>query len=280
MTFLARTASLALPLLSGADVLGMRPEAWVRPPVAAPRQLSPDQVLALWPRLHGSTSRPPSDTDLLEGWTAYHNGEFSLAATRGEALGEKGLALLNQATAIHANYVEPREATRLALLRQVAGRAQSQLLAHPDDASALYWLAYALGRHAQAVSVARALAQGLGSQIKLTLEQLLALQPDHADAHFALGAFHAEVIDKVGPLVGRMTYGVRAETAEALFRRGLVLNPHSASGHIECARALLALHGETHIDEATKLYERAAAIEPADTRERLDQELARLGLRD
>jgi hypothetical protein len=34
------------------------------------------------------------------------------------------------------------------------------------------------------------------------------------------------------------------------------------------------------MDEATRLYQRAVAIAPADARQRLDQELARAGLED
>ena len=280
MTFLLPAAPLALPLLSCADVQRLEPAAWAPSPLAAPRPLDADKVRALWPRLHSRASAPPADAALLDGWVAYHNGAFAKAALAGERLGDAGLSLRNEATAMYANYVEQRETTRLALLRQVIGRTQVRLVTHPDDADALYWLAQALGRHAQAVSVARALAQGLGYQIKLALERLLVLQPEHANAHFALGAFHAEVIDKVGPLVGRMTYGVRAETAESLFTRGLALKPHSATGLMEYARALLALHGEARADEATRLYERAAAIEPVDAREHMDQVLARESLKD
>jgi hypothetical protein len=49
---------------------------------------------------------------------------------------------------------------------------------------------------------------------------------------------------------------------------------------MEFARALLMLHGESLLGDATRLYERAAALKPADARERLDVELARAGLKD
>ncbi len=109
---------------------------------------------------------------------------------------------------------------------------------------------------------------------------MIALQPRQADAHVALAALHAEVIDKVGALVGRMTYGVRAETSIELFERVLALHPDSAAGMMEYARALAMLHGDSHMAEATRLFEKAAALKPADAREQLDVELARVGLRD
>ncbi|RYF76387.1 MAG: hypothetical protein EOO29_22790 [Comamonadaceae bacterium] len=279
MSTLAHPTAPSLPLLSQTEARCMHPASWSRSPLAPPRRVTPDDVGALWAQLHPGCGASPG-TALLEGWAAFHNGDFARAALLAESRGDAGLPLLLESTATYASYVEPREATRLGLLRQVAARAQMHVQTQPDHTSALYWLAYALGRHAQAVSVARALAQGLGSQIKNTLERLIALRPEHADAHIALGAFHAEVIDKVGPLVGRMTYGVRAETAQALFERGLALDPRSASGHMEYARALLALYGDERLDEATRLYEKAAAIEPLDLRTRLDQEMARHGLHD
>lgn len=254
---------------------------WVPFPYDDVPRLDRQNLLAHWVRLHaGQTGPAPESATLAEGWTMYHNGEFGQAVALGLQLGAEGLALANQATAVYANYLEPRERVRLALFLQVAERAAGQAAVEPDNCHALYWEAYALGRYAQGISVARALAQGLGSKVKLVLERVIALQPRHADAHLALGAFHAEVIDKVGPLVGRMTYGVRAETARALFERGLALNPASASGWMEYGRALLMLEGDARLSEATQLYEKAAAVVPADARERLDVELARAGLRD
>jgi tetratricopeptide (TPR) repeat protein len=234
-----------------------------------------------WARLHaGQGLQPPAPGPLVEGWALYHSGEFERAAALGLAHGPEGYALANQATAVYANYVEPREGVRLALFREVADRAATQLATEPDNCQALYWQAYALGRYSQGISVARALAQGLGSKVKHMLERVIDLQPGHADAHFALAAFHAEVIDKVGPLVARMTYGVRADAATALFERGLELHPESASGLTEYARGLLMLHGDARLGEAMRLYQRAAALSPRDARERLDVELARAGLVD
>ncbi len=254
---------------------------WAPLPYLDVVQFEADDLPARWARLHaGQGLQPPAPGPLAEGWARYHSGDFEQAARIGLAQGPEGLALANQATAIYANYVEPREAVRLALFREVAERAHGQALAERDNCQALYWQAYAIGRYAQGISVARALAKGLGGKVKLALERIIELQPHHADAHLALATFHTEVIDKVGPLVGHMTHGARAETAIALFERGLALNPHSASGLMEYARGLLVLHGEPRTAEATALYEKAAALTPADARERLDVELARAGLAD
>lgn len=266
-----------LSLLSPGKMPSTAP--WTPLPYTDVPRFNPADILTHWPRLHaGQGLQPPAPGPLAEGWACYHSGDFERAATIGLLHGHEGLALANQATAIYANYLEPREAARQALFRLVAERAAMQSAAEPDNCQALYWQAYALGRYSQGISVARALAQGLGSKVKGALERVIALQPHHADAHIALASFHAEVIDKVGTLVGRMTYGVRTDTALALFERGLQLNPRSAGALVEYARGLLMLEGDSRMTEATRLYEKAAALVPADARERLDVELARAGL--
>ncbi|SCX73721.1 hypothetical protein [Variovorax sp. EL159] len=268
--------------LMSASPVAANAEPWTPLPYADAPRYDARSVLPHWQRLHAGNGLPPpaEDSPLAEGWALFHSGEFERAAALGLRHGGDGLVLANQATAIYANYLEPREAMRLSMFRQVIERAGAQVAAEPENCHALYWQAYALGRYSQGISVARALAQGLGSKLKGALERVIALQPRHADAHLALAAFHAEVIDKVGALVGRMTYGVRAETSIELFERGLELHPDSAAGMMEYARALAMLHGESRMGEATRLFEKAAALKPADARERLDVELARVGLRD
>ena len=128
--------------------------------------------------------------------------------------------------------------------------------------------------------MAKALAQGLGARVKTSLERTITLQPRHADAHIALGAFHAEVIDKVGSLIGSMTYGARKDVGLSLFEQAMRINLQSALAMVEYANALLMLEGDQRLKDATRLYRQAAAFEPLDATERLDVELARSELKE
>ena len=254
---------------------------WTPFPHAGDYRLDSASVKKQWSRLHGDDAEPcPRDAAVLQAWTLYHNGEFEQAAAAGLRAGGGGITVANKATAVYANYLEPREKTRLDLFMQVAERAGAQAAQEPANANAWYWQAYALGRYSQGISVAKALAQGLGGRVKHALEQAIALSPRHADAHIALGTFHAEVIDKVGPLIGGMTYGAKKEVGLQLFQQALRIHPGSAIGMIEYANALVMLEGDKKMAEATQLYEKAAASEPLDARERLDVEMARIELEE
>jgi tetratricopeptide (TPR) repeat protein len=229
-----------------------------------------------WARLHAGDAEPwPEDPALVEAWALFHSGEFQQAAEAGLRCGDAGATVVSKATCTYANYLEKKEKARLDLFLEAAERAEAQARAQPRNPNAWYWHAYALGRYSQGISVAKALAQGLGSKVKEALERTIALQPQHADAHMALGAFHAEVIDKVGSLIGGMTYGVKKETGLKMFQEALRLFPDSPIYLIEYANGLVMLEGERKMGEATRLYEQAAACVPLDAKERLDVDLAR-----
>jgi cytochrome c-type biogenesis protein CcmH/NrfG len=117
--------------------------------------------------------------------------------------------------------------------------------------------------------VAKALAVGLGPRIRSALENALRLAPEHADAHLALASFHADIIDKVGALIGRMTHNASAEAALSLYQRAQQLNPQSPITLVEHARGLLMLEGRRQTPEALALQTQAAALEPVDAMERL-----------
>ncbi|MFI5447160.1 hypothetical protein [Polaromonas sp. UC242_47] len=234
-----------------------------------------------WARLHqGDCEALPKEAAVLQAWVFFHNGEFQKALEAGLKAGGTGLTVANKATSIYANYLETKEKTKLDLFMEVAERAEAQQADNPKDANAYYWQAYALGRYGQGISVAKALAQGLGTKVKNALEQTIRLSPKHADAHIALAAFHAEVIDKVGSLIGGMTYGAKKDTGLSLFREAIKLNPHSAIAMIEYANGMVMLEGDKKMKEATKLYEQAAACQPLDAMERLDVEMAQAELED
>ncbi|MEO5660301.1 MAG: hypothetical protein ABIQ90_10985 [Polaromonas sp.] len=236
-------------------------------------------VTSNWPRLHQGDCEPlPKCDAVLQAWALFHNGQFQQAAEAGLQAGGDGITVANKATCIYANYLESREKIKFDLFMQAVGQAEAQQAADPQNANAWFWQAYALGRYSQCISVTKALAQGLGIKVKTALEQTIKLSPRHADAHIALATFHAEVIDKVGTLIGSMTFGARKDTGLALFREALTLNPASAIAMIEFANGMVMLEGDKRIEEATRLYQQAAAFKPIDAMEWLDVDMARLEL--
>ncbi len=254
---------------------------WAAFPYAGDYNFDATSVKKSWSRLHSGDLEPlPGLTDLLQAWAHFHNGEFQKASALGLSLGTVGLNVANKSVCVYASYLEKHEARRLALFQEVAERAEAHIAQDPTNFNARYLRAFALARYSQGISVAKALAQGLGTKIKTDLEIVIRQQPNHLEAHVALGSFHAEVIDKVGSLIGAMAYGVNKDTGLNLFTQAVKLNMHSAFCMVEYANAMLMLGGEEMMKEASRMFQLAARAKPVDAAERLEVEMAKSELMD
>lgn len=215
---------------------------------------------------------------LQDAWRAFHRGEFQEAHEQGLELGVLGATVANKSAGIHAHYLEDDERRALAFFEEAVARAEAAMKALPEACNAYYQRAYNLGRYSQGISIAKALTQGLGGKVKRSLEHTLRLAPDHAEAHTALGMFHAEVIGQVGAMVAKVTYGANRDEAIRHFENALRLHPESAVAKMEYGNGLLLLFGDKRVGDATRLYEEAADAVPVDAMERLDVEQAKAEL--
>jgi tetratricopeptide (TPR) repeat protein len=217
---------------------------------------------------------------LEDAWRAYHRGDFGHAIEIGLAVGPLGHNVANKATNIYATYLEASGSAKLALFLESAERAEFLFTRNKSIANAWYFHAQALGRYSQEISVVKALAEGLGGKVKTSLEQALRLEPRHADAHIAMGTYHAEIISKVGAMLGGLTYGASADEAVKHYETALKLNPHSAIARVEYANAIAMMFGKVKLAQAKSLCEEAAACPAADAMERLDAALAKSELEE
>jgi len=254
---------------------------------------SGDELSSAWESLHRGDREPFPDSEriraleadhddpeaaaelLADAWRAFHRGDFAVAVELAERIGLPGHAVANKASGIYADYLEEDDEAKIEIYQAGIARAEKAIKAYPDDANAHYFHAFLLGRYSQCISVTKALAQGVGGKIKASLEKALELAPDHAEAHTALGLYHAEIIDKVGKLVGSMTYGASADKSMQHCQRALELTPNAPIAQLEYGNALYLLYGDKRIEESNAAYHAAAGMEPIDAMQLLDREYAR-----
>ena len=258
-----------------------------------------DALKKAWPKLHAGDCEPfPDDkraaallkaagkaapkldaaalaTALQDAWRAFHAGDFKAAFDAGNALGPVGASVAVKAIGIHATYLVEAEAEQLKRFEQAARLAEAAIKALPDDANSHYRHAFALGRYSQGLSIAKALKQGIAGKVRESLDSALELAPKHAEAHTALALYHAEIIGKIGAMIGGLTYGAKATAAESHIKTALKLTPDSPIAHIEHGNILMLLHGDRKEDAAAAAYEKAAKLKPRDAMEALDAAYAR-----
>ena len=261
-----------------------------------------DKLAKHWDALHAGDCEPIPDQDrvakllkqnsklgkasdagkladqLQAAWSDYHRGEFQKAFEAGEGLGPLGSSVAIKAAGIHAVHLLDDEKEQLKRWEALVALAEKAIEALPDEANSHFRYAFALGRFSQSISIAKALSQGLAGKIKTALDKVLKLAPKHAEAHSALGLYHAEIINKVGGMIGGLTYGAKAATGEELLAKAIKLTPKAPIAHVEFANGLLLLYGSKREDDAAEAYDKAAKLKPTDAMEKLDAEFAKAQL--
>ena len=227
-----------------------------------------------WDGLHKGDNEPyPKEAAMQEAWRQFHAGNFEAATKSGGAAAIK-------ATVIYATHLETKDAAKVKQYQEAMEMAAALIKSEPKNANAHYLYAFAAGRYSQSISIIKALKEGYGGKIKSALETALKLDAKHADAHTAMGAYHAEIIDKVGGLVGKLTYGANKDASVEHYEKAIKLNAASPIAHIEYANGLLMLFGDRQEDKAVKLYEKAAKMKGKDAMEVLDIAVANNELED
>ena len=233
-----------------------------------------DALKKNWDALHKGDNEPyPKDAGMLEAWRQFHAGNFEAATKNGGTVATK-------ATTIYATHLETKDAAKVKYFQDAMEFANALIKTEPKNPNAHYQYAYAAGRYSQSISVMKALKEGYGGKIKSALETAIKLDAKHADAHTAMGAYHAEIIDKVGALVGKLTYGANKDAAVEHYEKAIKLNPASPIAHIEYANGLLMLFGDKEEDKAVKLYEKATKMKAKDAMDVLDIAMANDELED
>jgi len=255
-----------------------------------------DKLAKAWPKLHAGDQEPFPDekylakllkanpklgkdagklaAQLQDAWRAFHRGDFHEAYESGVGLKALGASAAVKAGGIHATYLVKSDKEKIARYEGLAKLAEEATAALPHEANSHYRRAFALGRYSQCLSITQALAQGIAGKVKSSLDAALKLAPKHAEAHTALGLYHAEIVGKVGGMLAKFTYGASAAEADKQLKEALKLTPDSPIAWIEYGNAQLLLRGEKGEDDAAEAFAKAAKLKPRDAMEALDAEYA------
>ncbi|MDR3388300.1 MAG: hypothetical protein P4L92_14720 [Rudaea sp.] len=256
-----------------------------------------DKLAKAWPKLHAGDQEPFPDekhvakllkanpkfgkdagklaATLQDAWRAFHRGDFHEAYESGVSMKALGASVAVKAGGIHATYLVVGDKDKIARYEALAKLADEAVAALPDEANSHYRRAFALGRFSQCLSITQALAQGIAGKVKSSLDTTLKLAPKHAEAHTALGLYHAEIVGKVGGMLAKLTYGASAAEAEKQLNEALKLTPDSQIAWIEYGNALLLLYAGKRGDDAAAAFDKAARLKPRDAMEALDVRHAR-----
>lgn len=206
---------------------------------------------------------------LADANAAFDAGRFLEAAEQAAAVGTAdGLMLAARAHRVYGGYLATGE-EKQTHFRQAMQQAEEAVALAPNDPSAHVESSSAIGRYAQTIGIGKALAGGYGGRMRDALDRALELDPNNAVAHLALGSWHANVIDRTGALVGRMTFGATRKKAMEHLERALELAPNDQAVLLEAGTALLVIDAKKHRERALELLEAAVAAPASNAYETL-----------
>ena len=256
-----------------------------------------DKLAKAWPKLHAGDHEPYPDekhvagllkanpklgkdaasiaVQLQDAWRDFHRGDFQRAYESGVALKALGASVAIKAAGIHASYLVDDEDAKTSRYEDLVRLADEAVADLPDLANSHYRRAFAIGRLSQSISIAKALAQGLAGKVRESLDKTLQVEPKHAEAMTAFGLYHAEIVNKVGGMLAKLTYGANAADSEKYLKAALKLTAQSPIAWIEYGNGLLLLFGEKREDVVAQAFDKAANFKPLDAMEALDAAWAR-----
>lgn len=206
---------------------------------------------------------------LADAHAAFDAGRFLEAAEQAASAGSAdGLMLAARAHRVHGSYLAAQEEQK-EHFQQAMQHAEAAVELAPDDPWTHVESSSAIGRYAQTIGIGEALTGGYGGKMRDALHRALELDPDNAVAQLALGSWHANVVDRTGALVARMTFGATRKKAMEHLERALALAPDDKAVLLETGTALLVLDTDKHRERALELFEAAAAIPPDNAYETL-----------
>lgn len=207
-----------------------------------------------------------------EALAAYTEGRFLEAVEIGEALGTSdGYALATKSLAIYGYYLAPEE-EKQALFERAMELGEMAIQADSANPEAHYQSAHALGRYSQTIGAMTALRRGYGGRIRDYLEATLARDSLYGEAHLALGGWHADIVDRAGKLMARITYGANRGESTTHFERANELMPDSRIAMLEYALRLPLLRGREGRELQREMMQRASELPLGDAYDRLIQE--------
>lgn len=223
--------------------------------------------------------------NVLEVWQAFFRGDYQHAYQLGNEYGGYAQVPGVLSEIIQAVYLTPTLAQKQALLRDAILRIKHYGQQFPyvagdkaygDDYAMLrLGFAYAVGRLAEDESVPALLTNHHPVIAMNTVTELLAVAPNHPMGLALAGGVDANVIRRVGKLVGSLGLDVHSFDAQKAFVEATRLVPDMAILRYEYANSLLYTKGRAAWPQAQQQLQQAAAAKPLDVMEALDAAYAK-----
>lgn len=174
------------------------------------------------------------------------------------------------ATCVYAGNITEEKQVLKDIYLNSAQQSLEASKAMPDHINSTYFYGLHLGRYSETVSLLRAAKENIAPKFTKALEKTLKANPNHLLATVDMGTFHASVVDTVGSLAARITYGATKEKSLKHFEHAMSIAPELPVVYIEYSKGIKIIEGKKGIKKSRAMLEQVSQLEALDAMEALD----------
>lgn len=208
-----------------------------------------------------------------QAWRYHYQGQFKEAYELGMQLGAAGAVPAIYAKLMYATFMISDAKEKLATFREAASESEALLPMTPDYNFAEFGLLYARVRILERLNNAQALATGFLGSTQKSLGEFTQNNPTNSLYPTTLGGIQAGVVERVGSMIGRITYGATATRTIDRFEQALKLEGNLPVIYNEYIVALNRIDADDYQKRIQELAQKCSTLTPYSAEEALNQSL-------
>lgn len=208
---------------------------------------------------------------LQEVWRLHYQGQYKESYLLGMQLGAAGAVPAIYSKLMYATFMLDAADEKLAMFREAASQSEDLLPMTPGYDFAEFGLLYARVRILERLNTPAALATGFLGSTQTNLRKFVERNPANSLYPTTLGGIQAGVVERVGSIVGRITYGATATRTVERFESALELEGNLPVIYNEYIVALSRISAKKYNQRIHELSQKCATLTPYSAEEALNQ---------
>lgn len=210
---------------------------------------------------------------MQELWRLHYQGQYKESYKLGMQLSAAGAVPAIYSKLMYATFMVVDPTEKLAMFRDAAAQSEALLPMTPGYDFAEFGLLYARVRILERLNTTSALATGFLGSTQKSLHNFVERNPQNSLYPTTLGGIQAGVVERVGSMIGRITYGATATRTVEHFEQALELEDDLPVIYNEYIVALSRLSTKKYQNKIQTLAAKCATLTPFSAEEALNQAL-------
>lgn len=208
-----------------------------------------------------------------QAWRFHYEGKYEQSYQLGMQLGAAGTVPAIYSKLMYATFMVNTSAEKLALFREIADEAEQSLQLTPGYDFGEFGLLYARVRILERLGTTASLATGFLGSTQKSLKELSQRHPTNSLYPTTFAGIQAGVVERVGSLIGRITYGATESRTLEGFQEALELQANLPVIYNEFIVALSRINPKKYKSTIEGLSAQCLALTPYSAEEALNQAL-------